>query len=235
MDMPLQEARSTLDEFVRLRRAVYTALLPFFDNAKLMYGMWLWEEQYATEHDKSLRRFVSELCQGELRKRSNTLFFSLMDLLQDPAAKLEEDPYPLMLAYRNGKMAVKQAPVAHAPRIEPAMMVFNTVVNTFMQRLSNDERYYALKVREYVGSVMTDFCRDLRVEQVNELRKWLLYREGELSLFYHREQMAAVVNLLYVGACEFFGPTKVDDYLASAIAEAERLEEARQFPPNSLL
>lgn len=58
---------------------------------------------------------------------------------------------------------------------------------------------------------------------------------GGLKALYPPEAMQALVHLLYLGACEYFGPVKTDEMLAAAVAEAEQLPEATLFSPRTLL
>jgi hypothetical protein len=49
------------------------------------------------------------------------------------------------------------------------------------------------------------------------------------------EQMSLILHLVYVGACEYFGPARTDQCLAMTIADVEKTPEAKTFPPKRIL
>jgi hypothetical protein len=225
-----------LDEITRKRRAVYTALQPFFEQRDLMDVMWLWEEGYASTQERSMRQFINEICQGQKRSKANSAYHNLMTHLQDMHTSLEEDPYTLMLAYRNGKLTFDNKPVSSKMHVlTEAMVVFNKVLENFVSILERDDNYYAYKAREYVAQQVGLHGTELDIHQVNELYIWMKYRENRLEYEYTPRQMSLVLHLLYIGACEFFGPARADQCLAMTIANVEKMPEAKKFPPKLML
>ena len=224
-----------LDEITRKRRAVYTALRPFFEKQQLLDVMWLWEEGYASTQERSMRQFINEICQGQQRSKANSAYHNLMTHLQDIHTTLEEDPYTMMLAYRSGKLTFEKPLSTKLHVLTEAMVVFNKVLENFLFILDQDDNYYAFKVREYVAQQVSLHGAELNIQQVNELYIWMKYRENRLEYEYTPEQMSLVLHLLYIGACEFFGPARADQCLAQTIATVEKTPEAKKFAPKLML
>jgi len=224
-----------LDEINRKRRAVYTALQPFFTNQKLMDVMWLWEEDYASSQRRSMRQFINEICQGQDRSTANSAYHNLMTHLQDTQTKLDEDPYLLMLAYRSGKLTFAKPTSSKLPALTDPLIVFNNVLDTFVYMLEQEDSYYAFKVREYVAQQVGLHGEELDLQQINELYVWMKYRENRLEYPYTPEQMSLVLHLVYIGSCEYFGPARSDQLLAVTIANVEKTPEAKKFPPKMIL
>lgn len=230
-----ESAAPILDEITRKRKAVYTALQPFFEKKDLLDVMWLWEEGYASTQQRSMRQFINEICQGQPRTKANSAYHNLMCYLQDQYTQLDEDPYTMMLAYRSGKLTFGKPAPSRMHVLTEAMIVFNKVLESFIYLLEQDDGYYAFKVREYVAQLVSQHGTELDIHQINELYIWMKYRENKLEYEYTPEQMSLVLHLLYIGACEYFGPAKADQCLALTIANVEKIPEAKKFAPKLIL
>lgn len=233
--MVQENVAPSLDEITHKRRAVFTALKPFFGNKEVMDVMWLWEEKYSSSQQRSMRQFINEICQGQERSQANSAYHSLMTHLQDANTKLEEDPYLLMLAYRSGKLTFAKPATMKLPVLNDDMIVFNNVLDSFVYMLEQEDNYYAYKVREYVAQQVGLQGEELELQQINELYVWMKYRENRLEYSYSKEQMSMVLHLVYIGSCEYFGPARTDQLLAVTIASVEKTPEARKFPPKLIL
>ncbi|MBD3669459.1 MAG: hypothetical protein HUJ29_01705 [Gammaproteobacteria bacterium] len=230
-----QKSGSALNDVTMKRRAVYTALQPFFDMKQVLEALWHWEDNYASDHKTSIRKFINEICVGDMKDKANAMYHNLMLNLQDRNIELDEDPYSLMLAYRGGKLQFAEPKSEKLLVLTPPMVVFNRLLQGFMEQLASIEHYYEFKVREYVGENVGEYSHELDLQQVNEIRVWMKYREGELEYNYNPKQMSRVLHLLYIAACEFFGPTVADKCLSQAVNAVERIPEARQFAPKQIL
>jgi hypothetical protein len=52
---------------------------------------------------------------------------------------------------------------------------------------------------------------------------------------YSSEEFSGLLHIFYIGICEYFGPQKADLFLNAAIELAEKVPEAKVFPPKSFL
>lgn len=87
----------------------------------------------------------------------------------------------------------------------------------------------------------TDLLKDLpKVKISNAVRQ--LYKEAWVQPMQHAwhlngpdKELASLIHHTYVGLCETLGPVDADQVLARAVRSAERLPQARQFPPKRFL
>ena len=221
MNMSIDYGVVSADELTVYRRVVYTALFPFLDTDELLAAMWCWEEEYASLEQNSQRAFVGQLCQGPLQNKHNSILFNLNCHTTDGSVQLKEDPYRLMVAYRSGHLQ-NARPAAPKSSVQTEnMQMFSRLLRHMSRLLEEDNRYYTYLVRVYVGKALGEYQAGLSIEQVNELRAWMHNNGGVLAYDYSAMQMSSVLNLLYVGVCEYFGPEKGNEYHAMSIRLAE--------------
>lgn len=222
-----------IHEMAHMRRAIYTALYPYFTTRALLDALWLWEEHYATGHSQTIRLFVDEITQGILSSsRINRMYHGMLANFVKHPDDLEEDPLDMMLAYRAGKLDLSDEVDVFRSK-DAANTVFYKVLDNFMRRLVESDRYYALKVRQYALQVIFDVKLD--IAQLKEIRQWLDYYDTRLELTYSLEQMRAILHILYMGAGEYFGPVVTDNTIREAVETVSMLPEAKKFNPQQLI
>lgn len=219
----------TLEEMTHMRRALYTALLPFFDRGELLSVMWRWEEEYATAQEELIKKYVGEVCVNDRTVLVNSVLHNIRLHLADSGVKLEDDPYRLMVAYKSGKLKLDMEDVVKPAVRTENMILFNRLLSNMNSLLESDDRYSTYLVREYVNQALSEYQGGLGIEQVNELRKWMKNKGGELEYDYTAKQMSSVLHLFYIGACEYFGPEKGSRYHATMIKSAEGLRDLEQY------
>jgi hypothetical protein len=219
----------SLEEMVHMRRALYTALLPFFDLEELLSVMWYWEEEYATAQEELIEKYVADVCLNERAIMRNSVLHNIRVHLVDQAAKLEDDPYRLMVAYKAGKLERSRGEAIKPGAPTENMRLFARLLDNMNSLLESDNRYATYLVREYVEQALAEYQGGLSIEQVNELRKWMGNKGGPLEYDYTAKQMSAVLHLFYIGACEYFGPEKGSRYHATMIKSAEGRRDLEQY------
>ncbi|MBD3669457.1 MAG: hypothetical protein HUJ29_01695 [Gammaproteobacteria bacterium] len=211
----------SLEEMTRMRQAVYTALLPFFETNALLEAIWLWEEEYATVDDVLIRRFVQEVCTGEMTIMVNSVQHNLMAHINDGEAPLEDDPYRLMVAYRAGHVDTS-SPASTAPESPTEnMQLFQTLLTNMNRMLEAENRYSAYLVRNYADEALAEYRGSMSISQINELRNWMQNNGGDLRHHYSAKQMSSVLHLVYTGACAYFGPKLANDIHGMTIKSVE--------------
>jgi len=219
----------TLEEMTHMRRALYTALQPFFDLEELLSVMWRWEEEYATAQEALLEKYVGEVCVKERAVMANSVLHNIRIHLVDEGVQLEDDPYKLMIAYKAGKLHLNLEEVIKPATPTENMTLFSRLLANMNSLLESDDRYSTYLVREYVEQALGEYQGGLSIEQVNELRKWMKEKGGVLEYDYTAKQMSAVLHLFYIGACEYFGPEKGGRYHATMIKSAEGQRDLEQY------
>lgn len=216
------------------RRAVYTSLFPYFTNEALFNAMWLWEENYASGHGSSLRQFVAEITQGTDNKiNSKKIYNTLMMNFLKPATGFKSDPIDMMLAYRAGKIQFNDESFDSVLMKIPENIIFNFVMDNLHGISFKENPYLASKTREYFSTNIFNLHLDIR--QTKEILQWSEDPSIFIGRKYSTDEFSKLLHIFYVGMCEYFGPEKADVFLNIAIELAEKLPEAKQFPPKTIL
>jgi len=221
---------------VRQRRILFAVLSPYMKRDALYHALWEWEDAHAARPGASLHKFVTSVCATSgLAERRLEINRALVETMQMKDAALGPDPMHEMIAYRRRTGAVTDG-AGHdvtAPSGRPHTIVFEAILRGFCTAL---ERYNPSAYPACLRYV-TDNMSLLRLVPPAEvgLASFLRKMTERLTESYTPEAMQSLLHLLYVAACEYYGPVKSDELLEAAVAEAERLPEARMFPPRHLL
>ncbi len=223
------------EQQARRRRILFAALQPFMKRDALYQALWEWEEQHAQQPTASLHRFIAALCSAPpLTARRNDVNRNLVMVMQPGDAALGPDPMHEMLAHRRRVNGTPQ-PGGSSPVAErsPANVVLETIVAGLNGRLA---RHGPQVYPSYTGYVLENLSM-LRLPLSAEVAVASLIRNADNRLVgsYAPESMQALLHMMYVGACEYYGPVKTDEMLAAAVSDAERLPQALLFPPRMLL
>lgn len=225
---------SPINDHSKKRRAVYTALFPYFSSEILFKSMWLWEDNYSSGHGPTMRQFVAEITQG-VRDVTHTkkIYNALMNNFQKPVETLESDPIEMMNAYRAGKINFDEEQSQNVVMNIPENIVFNFLLENIHLLISKDSPYLARKANEYLSSNI--FNLGLTIYQTKEIKQWTENHDLFIGMKYSTEQLSKLLHVFYIGICEFFGPQKADFFLNTAIKMAENIPEAKQFPAKNFL
>ena len=216
---------------------MYSALAMHFREDRLLEALWLWEQKYATTHSLEIRKFVSEIVNGddseELKSKvykslTKATYFSI-------DSELLPDPYEDMQRYREriGNSFKYFNPQANNIPISFATVVLEQVIRSFLAGMKrkapvNYERLiYQFKIQ--LSALDGEPMHKL------ELKNWLDNKTKTLKLHYSEYFMRNLINELYVICCEQYGPVISDKLLAASIENASEIEEARFFDPKRLL
>jgi hypothetical protein len=232
--MELSVIDSPVNAITRKRRAVYSALFPYFDTEMLLRAMWIWEENYSTGNGSSLRQFISEITQGQQAAMvSKKLYNNLMASFLKPLDSLKNDPLEMMIAYRNGKLKIDNKTCNPVFMKTPKNIVFNFIMENLQSIINKESRYRASKVNEYFSANF--FNLGLEMDKTKEILQWLESPGLFIGMKYTNKELSKLLHIYYIGICEFYGPQKADSFLNTVIGLAEQLPEARQFPPKNFL
>jgi hypothetical protein len=233
------------NETSRRRRAINRALSAYMTEPQLLDALWLWEHGYAQGSAFELADFLHVICNtAELRVKQSEIRRSLIRHMAQPLKDLGPDPWPLMRDYafaakgaassktKHPDTLIAGAPIAEVSEANPATGVMLFVLGHVLDGMLNRNPAYAARMRKWLATNL----QTLKLPQGSkELASWLLHQTALPVSAMRNEDMRRVVNLLYVGACEFFGPNLADTMLHEAIHAAESLPAARHFAPKELL
>ncbi|PJE42928.1 MAG: hypothetical protein CUR33_06325 [Pseudomonas sp.] len=208
------------------RRAIYTGLAGHFAEDELLAVLALWESKYADKPPFALNEFLGEVaatCERKLERAK--LYRELVGALTGPLSALLPDPEPQLLSWRQ-RMGLSAPPSntadVHARHTFEALsrVLFNGLDAALLPRL---QRFAAGNLSNLLGSN----------EQRLRVRAWL-EQGAELDVAnLGLEQLRQLLNLLYIGLCEYLGPVVADQRLSMAVQQVEALHLA--FAPRKLL
>lgn len=197
------------------RRAIYTGMRPYFDDAALLEAIHLWQLKYSDKPKFAFTEFLSECCQEKsMRAQRTNILSSIFKALDLPEKDLLPDPFDVT------NSMLESTVTGHG--CDETTTVFVHLFEQLLAALSEKE---ALAVRLYV-------LNQLKALQVDELRKtllrdWLDKRASALPLSYALPVMRQLVNFAYIALCELMGPVKADQLLAQVMRSSD--EFAKQM------
>lgn len=207
------------------RRAIYTGLAGHFGEDELLPLLALWEAKYADKPPFALNEFLAEVAaRTEHKLERARLYRELVGALTGPLSALLPDPAAKLQVWRQraGIVAPELGADLQARRTFEALSqaLFNLLEPALVPRL---RRFAAGNL----GGMQLD--GELRLR----LRSWLEQGPaaglGALSL----EHLRMLLNLLYIGLCEYLGPVAADQLLSKAVLQVESLHLA--VSPRKLL
>jgi hypothetical protein len=208
------------------RRAIYTALIQFLADDDLWEALALWEDNYAAVANFTAQRFLSDiLTTAELKAKRVRILQSLVRSLSAPAHTLLPDPKEQLLVYRmrRGKTS------AVTSSRDPLVVACSSLLSRILKGLDDNNR---LRMRLFI----LDQLEKSRIDVVmrSAVRTWLS-EQTRLQLDNAAlSDLRKLINLAYIGLCEYIGPVAADAalnraYQAIADEEPDLLGNLRQL------
>lgn len=141
----------------------------------------------------------------------------------------------MMLAFKNTSVNETNELGGTVPVQSASTKIFGTIMGCMVEGLTAKDGYYAMQARQHAIDSLSRNSKDLSLIQANELMGWLKYLDRNLISEYTTEQMSYVLHTIYIGSCEYFGPTWTDKLLAQSIDKVKKMPEASVFDPESIL
>ena len=200
------------------RRAVFTALRPFFADVDLVTAMMIWQEKYANRSTHAFTLFLSECCRTTELKRSRPLLLkAIFEALELPEQRLLPDPFN---SQTNQFEIVATNPTGPAPD----NAVFVAFINALVGHLGNE---LGVKVTTYLIKHIGDSLA-LNALQTLALKAWADKSTMILNAAFDNKQKQVIIHIMYIAICEYIGPVQADQLLAIALKEAEPLAKMHQ-------
>jgi len=201
---------------VTRRRAIYTGLAGHLAGDELLAVLCLWEDRYAEKPPFALNEFLAEVVQasGQRLERAR-LYRELVGALTGPLSALLPDPAPQLHAWRQQQGRQAPEPSEHGQ----ARHSFGLLSQAMLTALGCEQ---GERLRRFaagnLGGMQVDDATRLR------LRAWLLQGDEQGLLGLAPEQLRKLLNLLYIGLCEFLGPVAADRLLSQSVQQVEQLQ-----------
>jgi len=231
------------NEVSRRRRAINKALAGYLAQDKLLDALWLWEMKYSDRSAFEISDYLHAVCETtELKHRQSEIRRNLIRYMSQQLNELGPDPWPLMRDYAlttsNGntqtapELIDRETPLVEILSTNPSLGIMLFVISHWLDAMLDSNPAYAARIRSFMAN---NLPRAKLARGAIELRSWVV-NESELpNIRMSADDMRRVVNMLYIGACEYFGPEHADGMLHDAIQEAEDLPAAKEFSPKELL
>ncbi|MEK1904971.1 MAG: hypothetical protein AAAB13_04265 [Pseudomonas sp.] len=196
------------------RRAIYTGLAGHFPEDEIMPLLSLWEAKYSDKPPFALNEFLAEVVQRSGRKLERArLYRELVGALTGPATELLPDPASRLQAWRRGE---GQAAEEVSGPDALARQTFDTLSQTLFGLLDPE---LVPRLRRFAAGNLTGMQVDTELRL--RLRGWL-EQGGSLGLTaLTLEHLRVLLNLLYIGLCEFLGPVLADQVLTRAVQKVD--------------
>lgn len=219
------------------RRIVYSALARYFREDRLLEALWLWEQNYGTTNSLEIRKYVSEIVNGNdsddlksniYKSLTKATYFSIdSELLPDPYEEMQRYRESVGNAFKYTHSQVNNIPVSFAT------VVFEQVLRTFLAQIKRNSsiNYESILRRFRIALSQLDGEATHKLE----VKNWLDGKTSSLKLHYSENFMRNLINELYVICCEQNGPIVSDKLLAASIENASGISESRFFDPRRLL
>ncbi|MBB1520084.1 hypothetical protein [Aquipseudomonas guryensis] len=208
------------------RRAIYTGLAGHFGEDELLPLLSLWEAKYADKPPFALNEFLAEVAQRSGRKLERArLYRELVGALTGPTSNLLPDPAPRVHAWRQGE-GLEAEEVSGPDAL--ARQTFDALSQALFGLLDPE---MVPRLRRFAAGNLNGM--QVETELRLRLRGWL-EQGGSLGLTaLTLEHLRVLLNLLYIGLCEYLGPVTADQVLTRAVQKTERMN--LQLPPQKLL
>lgn len=189
------------------RKAVETALMPFIHGQTLAQALILWDEKYAHKPNFALQHFLRELCSdielAHMRSRMLQALVTTFSSLQDQ--RQEKSP-----AKTNH---TSQAAAHHSPEQQMFMALVEQLINSAKSDRAIPVRLYVL---EHIEKLPT------APNNRRALQTWLNQIAPLTDITLNLALMQQVINLAYVGLCEYLGPITADQLLQESVSAVQQ-------------
>ena len=208
------------------RRAIYTGLAGHFSDEEVWPLLALWENKYAEQPPSALNEFLAEVVLRTERKLERArLYRELVGALTGPPSQLLPDPEEQLAAWRQGRNeAVRQV----ATPDSAAQTTFLALNQALLEQLDSAQQ---AALRRFAAGNLSGM--GVSSELSTRLRIWLEQGGSDGIANLGLEQLRKLLNLLYIGLCEFLGPVRADRVLSQAVNRVE--EQGVEFSPRRLL
>lgn len=197
-------------ELTLRKRALYTGLQPYLRDSELMEALILWESRYADQPKFGLRYYVADLLKSLDRQLEHKhLLVHLVATMNKPPEQLLPDPSAALSAYKT-----RRRTSAYATYTLAEVEAFSILVDKWLSLVQSSAAMdIGNFVRRNLGRLNINTDLKLQVEQ------WLEDENQRIKVpRVDLQDLRKIINLFYIGFCEYLGPTRTDVLLAEAVS-----------------
>ncbi len=208
------------------RRAIFTVLSEIITDNDLLDIMWHWQNNYSNKSHFELNHFLSD-CKHypEISENRSSLYRKLIAIFVAERNNLKSDPWHLMQEYE--KESIKATKFSENDNWTE---IFSCVMNRIFENLRSDTQRSIIRyVIQYLNKV------DLPESLAYSYHAWADERRLINTHAATSTQLKKLLNLTYIGLCEYVGPTNADQLLSGAIEHAQLVHGRTPLDPRNLL
>lgn len=206
-----------------IRRAIYTGMSPYFDDADLLAALRLWQTSYSDKPKDALAEFLNVCCKTEeLKAQQNNILSSISQAMKLPGSLLFADPID--------EISKKINVLARKKEADPTTILFVFFFESLLNKTNEDE---VDTIRTFVAK----HSAKLKLDQFhkNELFEWLNRETNTLTLQYDLQTLRQLINFAYIAISEYKGPAKADQLLTKTIKDIEPMANEMKINVQDLL
>ncbi|VXC92640.1 conserved hypothetical protein [Pseudomonas sp. 8Z] len=196
------------------RRAIYTGLAGHFSDDELWPLLALWEKKYSDKPPFALNEFLGEVVLRSERKLERArLYRELVGALTGAADNLLPDPEAQLAAWREGRNEAARSMSGPDTAAQASFLALNQALLAQMDSVQQQA------LRRFAAGNLGGM--EVSVELSARLQAW--FEQGAIDGIERLglEQLRKLLNLLYIGLCEYFGPVRADRMLSQAISRVD--------------
>lgn len=197
------------------RRAIYTGLAGHFSDEELWPLLALWENKYSDKPPFALNEFLAEVVLRTERKLERArLYRELVGALTGSPENLLPDPEVQLAAWRQGRHEAARRVTSPDATAQATFLALNQAL---LEQMDSTQQQ---ALRRFAAGNLGGM--EVSAELTLRLRAWL--EQGALDGIERLgiEQLRKLLNLFYIGLCEFFGPVRADRMLSQAVSRVEQ-------------
>ena len=201
-----------MEERIRQRRALYTVLQKWLDEASLFQALQVFEDQFQGRptvaiHDYLTR--IAPLYKGKVDAK--TLRRNLMSLLVRSDQPLAPDPLPQLQRYRATQ--VPDSPLSSQFKPSADQLALHKLISAMMGTVPFTQR--KLMHAHIAQQLKTRF----RNGSFDLLAQYMLSENPQYLAGFDDRALQDFLSLIYVAACEVLGPVEADRWFGGSIAQ----------------
>lgn len=197
-------------ELTLRKRALYTGLQPYLRDSELMEALILWESRYADQPKFGLRYYVADLLKSLDRQLEHKhLLVHLVATMNKPPEQLLPDPSAALSAYKT-----RRRTSAYATYTLAEVEAFSILVDKWLSLVQSSA---AMDIGNFVRRNLArlNINTDLKLQ----VEQWLEDENQRIKVpRVDLQDLRKIINLFYIGFCEYLGPTRADVLLAEAVS-----------------
>lgn len=210
-------------ELNQRRRAIYYALLDYFPPTSAEAASQMWLDEFSHRPIFELQPFISKIYDVfDTKVSRKDIQQSIIKLLVNDGDQIPEND--LIDTQSSQSLKDKELQTSH--------IVFSDLLTSWLVQVDNINHQAFIGVKNYILNNVSNF--EVDIEEMFNIKRWLSQQEkvilmNNMSL----NDLKKMFHIVYVGSCEFIGPTQTDKIISEIVEQLSQTKEGKMFSPKS--